>query len=67
MTLDPGLLAILVCPRCRGALEALGAPERLRCARCRLDYPVRDGIPVMLPGEAVSWEPPPVAGGEQGR
>ncbi len=52
MTLQPQLLAILVCPRCRGALEHERDPERLVCLECRLAYPVRDGIPIMLIDEA---------------
>lgn len=50
MTIPEELMAILVCPECKGPLEDRG--EVLRCPHCRLDYPVRDGIPVMLPEEA---------------
>ena len=49
MTLDPELLKILVCPACKAPLTHREAPERLSCAACRRDYPVRDGIPVLLP------------------
>ncbi|HPS66800.1 MAG TPA: hypothetical protein PLA48_03055 [Holophaga sp.] len=57
MPLDPRLLAILCCPAefrgepCHGDLEEL--PEGLRCTSCGLLYPIQDGIPVMLPEEAV--------------
>ncbi len=54
--LDPELLAILVCPRCKGDLDvttgADGAESSLDCAPCGLSYPVEDGIPVMLVEEA---------------
>lgn len=52
MTVPAELLELLVCPRCRGALEHEREPERLVCPACRLAYPVRDGIPIMLIDEA---------------
>lgn len=53
MSLSPDLLAILVCPKCKGPLEHQAAPtEELRCGACRLAYSVEDDIPVMLVDEA---------------
>lgn len=52
MTLSPQLLAILVCPRCKGALEYRESEPALVCHACRLRYAVRDGIPIMLTDEA---------------
>jgi len=52
VTLSPQLLSILVCPRCKGALEYLEAESSLICHACRLRYAVRDGIPIMLTDEA---------------
>jgi uncharacterized protein YbaR (Trm112 family) len=47
------LTAILVCPKCKGDLEHRPGPEEsLVCHACRLVYPVRDGIPIMLIDEA---------------
>lgn len=46
------LLEILVCPQCKGELTHILEPEVLDCRACRLSYPVRDGIPVMLVDEA---------------
>jgi len=47
------LLTILVCPICHKDLDEVpGPPPGLRCVTCRRIYPVRDGIPVMLPEEA---------------
>lgn len=54
MTLSPDLLKILVCPKCKGALEYVTTPnETLVCHACQLVYAVQDGIPVMLIDEAI--------------
>lgn len=50
--MDAKLLEILVCPLCKGPLEFDRAGNELVCKPCRLAYPVRDGIPVMLEDEA---------------
>ena len=52
--LDKKLLAILVCPLCKGPLKLERQAERVEliCAADRLAFPVRDGIPVMLENEA---------------
>lgn len=52
MTISPQLLAILVCPKCKGELAYREAEQALDCAACKLRYPVRDDIPVMLVDEA---------------
>lgn len=52
MTLSPQLLAILVCPRCKGSLEYREQESSLICPVCSLRYPVRDDIPIMLADEA---------------
>lgn len=49
---DPRLLEILVCPKCRGELTYADQPPSLTCDRCRLRYEVRDGIPILLIDEA---------------
>jgi len=46
------LLDILVCPVCRARVELLSDGSGLKCGSCRLVYPVRDEIPVMMPEEA---------------
>lgn len=48
--IDPQLLELLACPVCKTPVTEQG--DRLVCARCHRRYPVRDGIPVMLPEEA---------------
>ena len=50
--LDPRLLEILVCPVTKGALEYDRAAGELVSRKAGLAYPVRDGIPIMLPDEA---------------
>jgi uncharacterized protein YbaR (Trm112 family) len=52
MALDPKLLEILVCPLCKGPLLYRKVEGELVCKGDRLAYPIRDGIPVMLEGEA---------------
>jgi uncharacterized protein YbaR (Trm112 family) len=46
------LTDILACPICKGALRWLGETQEYLCRADRLAFPVRDGIPVMLPDEA---------------
>ncbi len=50
--MDARLLEILVCPVCKGPLDFRKASHELVCKACKLAYPVRDDIPVMLEDEA---------------
>ncbi len=66
MSLDNRLIALLVCPVCKGPLQlgrdAQGRPAELLCLADRLGFAIRDGIPVMLEAEAralPAFEPPP--------
>ena len=52
MSLSPQLLSILVCPKCKGELEYREQESSLVCNHCKLRYPVRDDIPIMLIDEA---------------
>ncbi len=52
--MDKKLLAILVCPKCKGELEFDKKENELICKNDALAFPVRDGIPVMLEDEARS-------------
>jgi uncharacterized protein len=54
--LDPQLLEILVCPKCKGDLEYREEESVLVCPACRLSYEVRDGIPILLIDEARSLD-----------
>jgi uncharacterized protein len=51
-TVDPKLLEILVCPVTKGPLEFDSARHELISRSAKLAYPIRDGIPIMLPEEA---------------
>ena len=46
---DPRLLEILVCPVSRGPLDYDRARSELISRKARLAYPIRDGVPIMLP------------------
>jgi len=50
--IDKELLEILACPKCKGSLEYLQEKEKLLCKACKLIYPIRDDIPIMLIEEA---------------
>jgi uncharacterized protein YbaR (Trm112 family) len=49
---DKKLLSILVCPVSKAPLEYDSKANELVCRASGLAYPIRDGIPVMLEGEA---------------
>jgi len=51
-TVDPKLLEILVCPITKGPLEFDSTRQELISRSAKLAYPIRDGIPIMLPEEA---------------
>lgn len=50
--MDKQLLAMLVCPLCKGKLSYEREADELLCRYDGLAYPIRDGIPVMLPEQA---------------
>lgn len=52
--MDAKLLEILVCPICKGPLVHKKTEQELICKPCRLAFPIRDDIPVMLEDEARS-------------
>jgi uncharacterized protein YbaR (Trm112 family) len=60
--MDHRLIELLVCPICKGPLQAqrdeAGYVGALVCPVDRLAFPVRDGIPVMLESEASSLDTP---------
>ena len=55
MSVRPELLKILACPKCKQAVELADGEDAILCSVCRLRYPVRDDIPVMLIDEAESY------------
>jgi uncharacterized protein YbaR (Trm112 family) len=52
ISVDPKLLEILVCPLTKSALEYDRERQELISRAAKLAYPIRDGIPIMLPDEA---------------
>jgi hypothetical protein len=55
-TVDPKLLEILVCPLTRTTLEYDSKRQELISRAAKVAYPIRDGIPIMLPDEARTLE-----------
>ena len=52
MTQDPlakELYDILACPMCKGDVAYNKDKTALVCKACKIDYPIKEGIPVMLP------------------
>ena len=52
MSINKELLEILACPKCKGDITLNDKEDGLVCEKCKLLYPIRDGIPVMLIEEA---------------
>ena len=52
MSIDPKFLEILVCPKTKEPLRYEAEAQELISDRAGLAYPIRDGIPIMLPEEA---------------
>lgn len=55
--MDVRLIEILVCPLCKGPLDYRKEAAELICKACRLAYPIRDDIPIMLEDEARQLAP----------
>jgi uncharacterized protein len=47
--IDNSLLKVLACPVCRGALKYEKEKQTLLCAKCKIRYPIKDGIPILMP------------------
>lgn len=52
MALSQELLDILACPKCKGEVKLTANGDGLVCEACRLLYPIRDDIPIMLIDQA---------------
>lgn len=52
MAISQDLLDILACPKCKGVIHLTDAGDGLVCDACRLRYPIREDIPIMLIDEA---------------
>jgi len=53
MAIDKELLEILACPKCKGDIRLNEKGDGLICNACRLMYPIKEDIPVMLIEEAI--------------
>jgi len=53
MAISRELLDILACPKCKGNIRLNDAADGLICDVCRLMYPIKEDIPVMLIEEAI--------------
>lgn len=53
MAINKEILGILACPKCKGDIQLNEKGDGLICLRCKLLYPIREDIPVMLIEEAV--------------
>lgn len=56
MAIDKELLEILACPKCKGEVKLTEKEDGLVCESCRLIYPIKDDIPVMLIDEAIELQ-----------
>lgn len=56
MAISRELLEILACPKCKGDVQLTDAQDGLVCNACKLMYPIKDDIPVMLIDEAIRLE-----------
>lgn len=70
--MNSDLLSILACPKCKGDLTLAGDEKGLICESCRVVFPIREGVPVMLIEEAFPVrqdrgpeEAPRASGGEK--
>lgn len=53
MAISQELLDILACPKCKGDIRLNDKNDGLICDACRLMYPIKEDIPVMLIDEAI--------------
>ena len=56
MSMDEKLLEILACPKCKGDIRLKNDQSGLICDQCKLLYPIKDDIPIMLIDEAIKLE-----------
>lgn len=56
MSIDKELLDILACPKCKGNVHLNEEEDGIICDNCKLKYPIRDDIPIMLIDEAIPLE-----------
>ncbi len=56
MAIKKELLEILCCPQCKGDLSLNEKEDQFTCITCKLIYPIRNGIPILLADEATHFD-----------
>ena len=56
ISFDPKMLEALICPQTRGTLDYDAEAQELISKNANLAFPIRNGIPIMLPDEARKLE-----------
>ena len=56
MAISKELLDILACPKCKGDIYLTDSEDGLICDQCKLQYEIKDDIPIMLIEEAKSLD-----------
>ena len=59
MPLDKELLSILACPQCKGDLTVTDEEDGLVCTQCRIVFPIKEGVPILMMEEADPYPPSP--------
>ncbi len=52
MSLNPALVRLLACPKCKGHVQVDEPAAQIRCPGCRLTYPILRGVPLLLLSQA---------------
>ncbi|HVN97062.1 MAG TPA: Trm112 family protein [Syntrophorhabdaceae bacterium] len=58
MPISEELLKILCCPQCKGDIRLSDTGDGLTCDACKLLYPIKDDIPIMIIEEALPLNAP---------
>lgn len=53
MLIDDKLLQVIVCPKCKQSLTISDSEDKLHCKACKIAYPVKNNVPILLFEEAV--------------
>ncbi|MBT4286530.1 MAG: Trm112 family protein [Deltaproteobacteria bacterium] len=53
MLKEKKILEVIACPKCKSKLIINDTDDNLNCLTCKLAYPIKDGIPILLSDEAI--------------
>ncbi len=56
MSINRKLIEIICCPVCKSALKEDKSGKFLICDRCKIKYPIKDDIPILLVEEAIKFD-----------